>query len=259
MLQGLSTARTGMDAIQTRINAISNDLANVNTTSYKRARVVPVDLLYQKIRQPGGESSSTTEMPSGFLMGTGVRVIATQKDFSQGSPMQTDHDQDIMINGLGFFQILRPDGTTAYTRDGSFQQNSMGQFVTSDGYPLTPTITIPQGATGVNIAQDGTVSAQVNGTVTQIGHIQTAIFFNPQGLEPIGNNLYLETTSSGTPQTGTPNHAGYGSLVQGSLESSNVNVVESLVDLISSQRAYEMNARSVEAENEMMQFAVQKL
>lgn len=260
MTASLSTARTGMDAIQTRINAISHDLANVNTTGYKRTRTVPVELLSQKIRQPGASTSSTTESPSGLMIGTGVKIAATQKEFAQGSPMRTDRDKDIMVIGRGFFQIQRPDGTMAYTRDGSFQQNAAtGALVNSEGHPLSPAINVPQGTASLSIAQDGVVTATVNGTQTQVGTLQLADFNNPQGLEPIGNNLYIETTASGAPQTGNPDNNGFGQLSQGALEASNVNVVESLVDLIASQRAYEMNARSIETENEMLQFVVQKL
>ena len=257
MAQALWVAKTGLDAQQTRLSVISNNLANVNTTGFKKDRAVFNDLLYQTIRQPGALSSQNTQLPSGLLMGTGVRVVATEKLHSQGSVFQTENPLDIAISGNGFFQILLPDGSTAYTRDGSFQRNANGEVVTSNGFPLQPGITIPADTQTLSIAQDGTVSALISGstTPTQIGTVQIADFINPTGLQAIGDNLFKETASSGAAQPGTPGLTGLGLLIQGSLESANVNVVEELVNMIETQRAYEMNAKAIETTDQMLQYA----
>lgn len=257
MSQALWVAKTGLDAQQTRLSVISNNLANVNTIGFKKDRAVFNDLLYQTIRQPGASSSQNTELPSGFMLGTGVRVVATEKLHSQGSVFQTESPLDVAISGNGFFQVLMPDGSTAYTRDGSFQRSSQGQIVTSNGFSLQPAITIPADTQTLSIAQDGTVSALISGNTspTQIGTVQIADFINPTGLQAVGDNLFKETAASGTAQPGTPGLTGLGLLVQGSLESANVNVVEELVNMIETQRAYEMNAKAIETTDQMLQFA----
>lgn len=252
---------TGLEAQNTDIRVISNNLANVSTTGYKKDRAVFEDLLYQTVRQPGGQSTESTELPSGLMLGTGVKTLATQKIYSQGSVITTDNQLDLAINGKGFFQITRPDGTIAYTRDGSFQLNSQGQIVTGNGYLMEPNITIPQDTLSVTIGTDGVVSvlAQGSNSPTQVGTIQIADFINPAGLQPIGENHFLETAASGTATTGNPGQSGLGSVTQGVLESSNVNVVEELVKLIQTQRAYEMNAKSVETVDGMLQYISQTL
>ncbi|MGE4348896.1 MAG: flagellar basal-body rod protein FlgG [Candidatus Berkiella sp.] len=252
---------TGLEAQNTDIRVISNNLANVSTTGYKKSRAVFEDLLYQNVRQPGGQSTENTELPSGLMLGTGVKTLATQKIFTQGSVINTQNQLDLAINGKGFFQITRPDGTIAYTRDGSFQLNSQGQIVTGNGYLLDPNITVPDDTVSITIGTDGIVSVLTQGNTTpqQIGNIEIADFINPAGLQPIGENQYTETAASGTPTTGTPGLTGLGSVAQGSLESSNVNVVEELVRLIQTQRAYEMNAKSVETVDGMLRYLSQNL
>jgi flagellar basal-body rod protein FlgG len=261
MDSALNIAQTGLDAQQTRMSVIANNLANVSTTGFKKSRPAFEDLLYETVAQPGASSTENTELPSGLMLGTGVRTVATGKVFTQGTVNQTENSLDLAVQGRGFFQILMPDGSTAYTRDGSFGLNSQGQMVTASGYTLDPAITIPAETLSVTVGSDGTVSALVAGssTPTQIGTIQLADFINPQGLQPIGENLYKETVSSGTPQTGTPGLNGVGTLLQGSLEGSNVNVVEELVDMIETQRAYEMNSKAIKTVDEMLQFVTQTL
>jgi len=261
MTQALWIAKTGLDAQQTRMAVISNNLANVNTTGYKYSRPIFNDLLYQTIRQPGAQSSQNTEIPSGLMIGTGVRTMATQKFYSQGTIIQTENPLDLAITGNGFFEILMPDGLTSYTRDGSFQLNSQGQVVTSNGYNLQPAITVPANTISVTVGEDGIVSALVAGSTapTQIGSIQLSDFINPTGLQPIGDNLLKETVASGTATTGTPGLAGLGKTVQGSLEASNVNVVEELVNMIETQRAYEMNSKAISTSDQMLQYASNNL
>lgn len=256
MSQALWIAKTGLDAQQTRMAVVSNNLANVNTTGFKQSRAVFEDLLYQTVRQSGGQTSQDTELPSGMHLGTGVRVVATEKLFSQGSILQTDNSLDVAIKGRGFFQILLPDGNTAYTRDGTFQRNSQGELVTANGYTVQPSINIPDGAQSITIGNDGTVSVQLAGipTPSQVGSLETVDFINPVGLQPIGENLYIETASSGTAQAGTPGLNGLGSLAQGALEGSNVNVVSELVNMIETQRAYEMNSKAISTNDQMMQY-----
>ncbi|MDB5777102.1 MAG: flgG [Herbaspirillum sp.] len=255
MIRSLWIAKTGLDAQQTQMDVISNNLANVSTTGFKRSRAVFEDLLYQTLRQPGGQSSQQTQLPSGLQLGTGVRPVSTERIFTQGNPQQTSNDKDIAINGDGFFQILMPDGTTAYTRDGTFQPDAQGQLVTSSGYALQPAITIPPGASGLVIGRDGTVSVTLPAatTPTQIGSIQLATFINNSGLQSQGENLYVETASSGTPNQNTPGTNGAGTLQQGYLETSNVNVVEELVNMIQTQRAYEINSKAITASDQMLQ------
>lgn len=256
MNPALWIAKTGLDAQQTRMAVITNNLANVNTTGFKRGRAVFEDLLYQNVRQVGAQSSQNTQLPSGLSLGTGVRTVATEKLFTQGNVIQTNNALDMAIQGRGFFQVLTPDGSVAYTRDGSFQVDAQGQMVSSSGYVLQPGITIPQNTLSITIGSDGVVSALAAGsaTPTQVGNVQLADFINPTGLQPIGENLYVESTASGSPQTGTPGLTGLGSLVQGSVESSNVNVVEELVSMIETQRAYEMNSKSISSADAMLQY-----
>jgi flagellar basal-body rod protein FlgG len=256
MNQGLWIAKTGLDAQQTRMAVVSNNLANVNTTGFKQGRAVFEDLLYQNVRQSGGQTSQDTELPSGMNLGTGVRIVATEKLFTQGSVLQTDNALDVAINGRGFFQVEQPDGTLAYSRDGTFQLNDQGELVTASGYRIQPGITIPDAAQSITIGKDGTVSVRLAGqaSTTQVGSLQTVDFINPVGLQPVGENLYIETASSGTAQTGTPGQNGLGSLNQGALEGSNVNVVSELVNMIETQRAYEMNSKAISTNDQMMQY-----
>lgn len=261
MTQALWIAKTGLDAQQTRMAVISNNLANVNTTGYKQSRPVFNDLLYQTVRQPGAQSSQNTEIPSGLMIGTGVRTMSTQKFYSQGNIIQTENPLDVAITGNGFFEILMPDGSTAYTRDGSFQLDSRGQVVTSNGFILQPSITVPVNTVSITVGEDGVVSALTAGSTapTNVGNIQLADFINPAGLQPIGDNLLKETVASGTATLGTPGLTGLGRTVQGALESSNVNVVEELVNMIETQRAYEMNSKAISTSDQMLQYASQNL
>jgi flagellar basal-body rod protein FlgG len=249
-------AKTGLEAQQTRMAVITNNIANVNTTGFKRDRAIFEDLLYQNVRQVGASSSQDTQLPSGLMLGTGVHTVATEKLHTQGNLVQTGNSLDLAVNGRGFFQIQMPDGTTAYTRDGSFQVNADGQMVSSSGYQLSPNVTIPQGAQSVTVSPDGVVSVLQTGssTPTQVGSLQLADFINPAGLQPIGRNLFLESQASGSPQVGTPASSGLGSLAQGSVESSNVNVVEELVAMIETQRAYEMNSKAISTVGSMLQY-----
>jgi flagellar basal-body rod protein FlgG len=259
MNAALWAAKTGLDAQQTEMAVISNNLANVNTTGFKQDRAVFEDLLYQNQTQAGADTSQTTQSPSGMSIGTGVQVMATEKDYSQGSLTQTGNPLDVAIQGQGFFQIQMPDGTLAYSRDGTFQTNAQGQLVTSSGYLMQPGITVPQGAQSVTIGSDGTVSVTLAGqsAATQIGQLQLANFINPAGLTPIGGNLLEQSAASGSPQTGSPGTNGFGTLTQGDLESSNVNVVEELVNMIQTQRAYEMNSKAISTVDNMLQYATE--
>jgi flagellar basal-body rod protein FlgG len=254
MIRSLWTAKTGLDAQQTQLDVISNNLANVSTNGFKRARAVFEDLLYQNLRQPGAASSQQTTIPSGLSIGTGVRPVATERIFTQGGLQKTENSLDIAINGKGFFQIQMPDGTLSYTRDGSFQLDSTGQVVTASGYPLSPAITIPQDAISVSISRDGIVSVTQPGSTTpaQIGTIQLASFVNVGGLQSVGENLFVETASSGTPTPNTPGTNGTGVLNQGYVETSNVNVAEELVTMIQTQRAYELNSKAIQTSDSML-------
>lgn len=256
MTQALWIAKTGLDAQSKRMSVISNNLANVNTTGFKRDRAVFEDLLYQNYRQIGAQSTQDTQIAAGLNIGTGVRTVATEKLFSQGSIVQTDNPFNLAIEGRGFFQIVMPDGTLSYTRDGSFKLDAQGQVVTSNGYQLQPAINIPANVTSVTIGEDGTVSVLNQGSSqpVQVGSIQLADFINPNGLQPIGKNLFAETAVSGPAQPGTPGVTGYGTLLQGNLEGSNVNVVEELVNMIEAQRSYEMNSKSIAATDHMLQY-----
>ncbi|HEU0276353.1 MAG TPA: flagellar basal-body rod protein FlgG [Rhodanobacteraceae bacterium] len=255
MLAPLWIAKTGLDAQQTRMEVIANNIANVNTTAFKSSRASFQDLIYQDESQPGAQSTQETDIPSGTMIGTGVRVVGTEKLFTQGNLTQTGNALDVAIEGQGFLQVNMPDGSIAYTRDGSLHLNESGQLVTADGYQISPPINIPPNAQSITIGTDGTVSATLPGqaNATQIGTMQLATFINPAGLQPMGQNLYTQTTSSGAPQIGQPNLNGFGSLQQGALETSNVNVVSSLVDMIETQRAYEMNSKVVSSTSQMLQ------
>ncbi|MFC5524786.1 flagellar basal-body rod protein FlgG [Rhodanobacter ginsengisoli] len=255
MLSSLWIAKTGLDAQQTRMDVISNNLANANTTGFKTSRASFQDLMYQNKGQPGGQTTQQTLSPSGLMLGTGVRVVGTAKLFTQGSITQTGNSLDVAIQGSGFLQVSMPDGSTAYTRDGSLQTDANGQLVTANGYPLDPPVTLPSNVQSITIGNDGTVSATTNGTAAsvQVGALQLANFVNPAGLEARGDNLYLETSSSGSPQTGQPGLNGLGTLQQGSLESSNVNVVGEMVDMIETQRTYEMNSKAISSADQMLQ------
>jgi flagellar basal-body rod protein FlgG len=257
MNEALWIAKTGLDAQQTRMSVISNNLANANTTGFKKGRAVFEDLIYQTVRQPGAQASQDTQLPSGLMLGTGVRVVATEKLFTQGNLVQTDNALDVAIQGRGFFQVLLPDGSSAYTREGAFQVSRDGQLVTAGGYEVQPGITIPDNAQSVSIGEDGTVSVVVPGGAgsTEVGAIQLADFVNPGGLQAIGRNLLTETASSGAPQVGSPGLTGLGSLIQGALESSNVNTVEELVNMIETQRAYEINSKAISTADQMLQYA----
>lgn len=255
MIRSLWISKTGLDAQQTQMDVIANNLANVSTSGFKRSRAVFEDLLYQNIRQPGAQSSQQTQLPSGLQLGTGVKPVATERIFTQGNLQLTGNDKDVAIQGAGFFQVLLPDGTTAYTRDGSFQVDNQGQLVTSSGFPVQPAITIPANAQSVTIGRDGTVSITTPGTAaaTQVGSLQLATFINPAGLMAKGENLYVETAASGNANTNTPGANGAGLLSQGYVETSNVNVVEELVNMIQTQRAYEINSKAITTSDQMLQ------
>jgi flagellar basal-body rod protein FlgG len=254
MIRSLSIAKTGLDAQQTQLDVVANNLANVGTTGFKRSRAVFEDLMYQNLRQSGGQTSDQTRMPSGLQLGTGVRVVATERIHSQGNPTKTDNLKDVAINGNGFFQVLMPDGTSAYTRDGSFQADQNGQLVNASGFPVQPAITLPQNATGMTIGRDGTVSVVQAGSTAsvQVGQIQLSTFLNPTGLQANGENLYVETDASGGANQSAPGQNGAGTLSQGYVEASNVNVVEELVNMIQTQRAYEINSKVVKTSDEML-------
>ena len=261
MGSALWIAKTGLEAQQTRMSAISNNLANASTTGFKRDRAVFSDLIYQNIVQVGAQSSEDTLNPSGLNLGTGVRTVATEKLFTQGNIIQTGNPLDIAIQGRGLLQVTLPDGTVAYTRDGTMQMDETGQLVTSMGYRIEPSITIPDNTLSVSISSDGVVSVMEPGSAapSEVGNIQLADFINPTGLQPIGNNLFLESAASGSPQTGTPGLDGLGTLVQNSLEGSNVNTVEELVNMIEAQRAYEMNSKAIATVDQMLQYATNNL
>lgn len=255
MIRSLWISKTGLNAQQTKMDVIANNLANVSTNGFKRSRAIFEDLMYQTLRQPGAQSSQQTQLPTGLQLGTGVKPVATESVFIQGAPQPTDNSRDIFINGTGFFQILMPDGTTAYTRDGAFQSDINGQVVTSSGYPLQPPITVPPNAIDITVARDGTVSATMPGAVApiQVGNVQLASFINPAGLQKMGENLFLETAASGAPNQNAPGTNGLGTVMQRYVEASNVNVVEELVNMIQTQRAYEMNSKSIETSDQMLQ------
>lgn len=255
MIRSLWISKTGLDAQQTQMDVIANNLANVSTNGFKRSRAVFEDLLYQTLRQPGAQSSQQTQLPSGLQIGTGVRPVTTERVFTQGNLQQTGNSKDVAIQGRGFFQVLMPDGTMAFTRDGSFQSDAQGQMVTSSGYQIQPNITIPVNALSITIGRDGTVSVTQPGVAipVQVGTLQLATFINPVGLQSVGENLFVETASSGPPNFNAPGIDGAGLLNQGYVETSNVNVVEELVNMIQTQRAYEINSKSIQTSDQMLQ------
>ena len=253
-------AKTGLDAQQTRMNVISNNLANVNTTGFKRDRAVFEDLLYQNIRQAGGQTSTNTQAPTGLMLGTGVRIVATEKLNVQGNMINSQNPLDVAISGEGHFQVTQPDGSIAYTRDGGFKVSATGQLVTSSGSLLSPALTIPPNAQTITIGRDGTVSIETNaGGQAVLGQIQIARFLNPAGLTPVGQNLMKQTPASGAPTVSAPGTGGAGNLMQGTLEASNVNVVEEMVNMIETQRAYEINSKAISAVDGMLKYINQNM
>ena len=255
MMRSLWISKTGMEAQQTQLDHISHNLANSATNGYKRSHAVFEDLMYQNLRQAGANSSEQTQLPTGLQVGLGTRAAATTRQFSQGNLQQSTNPLDLAIKGNGFFQIQLPDGTTGYTRDGAFQVDAQGQLVTNNGYVVQPGITIPANAQSITIADDGTVSVALPGQATPqaVGQLQLASFVNPAGLDPKGQNLFAETAASGTPNTGAPGGNGLGQLAQGFVETSNVNVVEELVSMIQTQRAYELNSKAIQTADQMLQ------
>jgi flagellar basal-body rod protein FlgG len=255
MIRSLWTAKSGLEAQQLNVDVISNNLANVSTNGFKRARPIFEDLLYQTLRQPGAQSSQLTQLPTGLQVGLGAAPVATVRIFTNGNLQQTGNNLDLAINGRGFFQILLPDGTTGYTRDGAFQLDNQGQVVTALGFPIQPGITIPPDALSITVGVDGTVSVTQPGSPspTQVGTIQLADFINPAGLQSRGDNLFLETAASGPPIVNQPGTNGLGVLNQGYVETSNVSVTEELVNLITAQRAFEINSRAVQTSDQMLQ------
>jgi flagellar basal-body rod protein FlgG len=255
MIRSLWIAKTGLEAQQTQMDVIANNLANVSTNGFKKSRAVFEDLLYQNVRQPGAQSSQQTQLPSGLQIGTGVRTVATERIHTQGNPQATGNSKDMMVNGSGFLSVLLPDGSTGYTRDGSLQTDANGQLVTSEGFVIQPAITVPSNALSLTVARDGTVSVTLPNTVapSQIGSLQLTTFVNPAGLESKGENLYVETSASGTAQTNVPGTNGAGFLMQGYVEASNVNVAEEMVNMIQTQRAYEINSKAITTSDQMLQ------
>ena len=257
----LWVSKTGLEAQQNRLATISNNLANVNTTGFKRDRAVFEDLIYQNVRQAGAQTSEDTELPSGLMLGTGVRTVATQKMHTQGNILQTKNKLDVAVQGRGLFQVQKPNGDVGYTRTGNFMLSSEGVVVTASGYPVQPQITVPSNAASLTIGSNGAVSITTPGIAEpqQIGQIQLADFINPAGLQPVGENLFLETTASGSPIVANPGNNNTGTLIQGALEGSNVNVVEELVNMIETQRAYEMNSKAISTMDQMLQFVNNQL
>ena len=255
MINSLWISKTGMEAQQMQLDVISNNLANVSTNGFKKSHAVFEDLMYQNLRQVGSNTSEQSTLPTGLQVGLGVRTVATSRNFSQGNLQQTSNNLDVAIQGNGFFQLTMPDGTTGYTRDGAFQIDSQGRMVNSSGLPLVNGITVPPNATNVTVAADGKVTASIPGTVTPqtLGTITLASFINPPGLEPKGQNIYAESAASGQPTVGAANANGIGSLMQGFMETSNVNVVQELVTMIQTQRAYEMNSKAIQTSDQMLQ------
>jgi flagellar basal-body rod protein FlgG len=255
MINSLWISKTGMEAQQMQLDVISNNLANVSTNGFKKSHAVFEDLMYQNLRQVGSNTSEQSTLPTGLQVGLGVRTVATSRNFSQGNLQQSSRDLDVAVSGNGFFQLTMPDGTIGYTRDGAFQLDNQGRMVNSSGLPLSNSITVPSNATNVSISSNGTVTAAIPGTVTPqtIGTITLASFINPAGLEPKGQNIYAESASSGQPNVGAANANGLGSLMQGFVETSNVNVVQELVTMIQTQRAYEMNSKAIQTSDQMLQ------
>jgi len=254
-MRSLWISKSGMDAQQIQLDHVSHNLANSATHGYKASHAIFEDLMYQNLRQVGSNSSEQTQLPTGLQVGLGVKPVATARQFSQGTLQQTGNTLDVAINGDGFFQIQMPDGTTAYTRDGSFKLSSQGQIVTNEGYTVQPGITIPQNAVTVSIGGDGTVTAMLPGQTapTNLGQMQVAHFINPAGLDPRGGNLFTESEASGTPTVTNPGLDATGTLSQGFVEASNVNVVEELIMMIQTQRAYELNSKAIQTSDQMLQ------
>ena len=255
MINSLWISKTGMEAQQMQLDIISNNLANVSTNGFKKSHAIFEDLMYQNLRQAGSNTSEQSTLPTGLQVGLGVRTVATSRNFTQGNLQQTSNNLDVAIQGNGFFQLTMPDGTIGYTRDGAFQIDSQGRMVNSSGLPLASSITVPANATNVAVAADGTVTATIPGTTAlqTIGTITLASFINPAGLDPKGQNIYAETAASGQPTVGAANANGLGSLMQGFVETSNVNVVQELVTMIQTQRAYEMNSKAIQTSDQMLQ------
>ena len=255
MIRSLWCGTTGMNAQQLNIDVIANNLANVGTTGFKKSRADFQDLLYQTLKVPGSQTSTDTESPTGILIGLGVKPAAVTKVFTQGDLILTENELDIAIEGSGFLQIEMPNGNTSYTRSGALKRDSNGRMTNSDGYPVLPSITIPDGAQQITISETGLVSAIIGDDTesTELGTLELAIFTNNSGLSAIGKNLFEETAASGTPQVGTPGDDGYGTLLQTYLEGSNVNIVEELASMITTQRAYEINSKTIQTSDEMMQ------
>jgi len=255
MINSLWISKTGMEAQQTQLDVISHNLANVSTNGYKRATAVFEDLMYQNMRQVGSNTTEQNQLPTGLQIGLGVRTVATARSYAQGSLQQSTNPLDVAVKGNGFFQVTQPDGTLAYTRDGSFELNANGQLVTNNGLAIANGITIPPNAQSITIGADGAVSVVLptSATPQQVGSIALVNFINPAGLEPRGSNLFTETAASGTPQTGTPGTNGLGTVMQGFVETSNVNVVQELVGMIQTQRAYEMNSKAIQTSDQMLQ------
>jgi flagellar basal-body rod protein FlgG len=254
MINSLWIAKTGMTAQQTQLDVISHNLSNVSTTGFKRNNAVFEDLIYQNLRQVGAQTSEENQLPTGLHLGLGVRTVATSRNFTQGSLQQSSNSLDVAINGNGFFEVQLPDGTIGYTRDGSFQLDSQGRLVTSGGLPVANGITVPQGATSISISESGVVSATLAGNPQpqQLGQLAMSSFINAAGLQPVGQNMYKESAASGAPQQGQPGTNGLGVMRQGFLETSNVNVVEELVTMIQTQRAYEMNSKAIQTSDQML-------
>ncbi len=263
MEPALWTAKTGLEVQTFRMANISNNLANASTTGFKKDLAQIENLPYQVIRQPGGQDQADTQIPSGLMVGTGAKITSTKKDFTTGPQTQTGAQLDVAINGRGFLQVTLPTGDIGYTRAGNLQLTSQGQIVDANGYPLLPGFTVPQGTTNITIGSDGTVSASITGQAdpSNLGQLQLAGFINPEGLLPIGKNLFKQTAASGDPQTGIPGDAttGMGNIVQGSLESSNVNVVEELVNMIETQRSYEINGKAIGTVDKMLDYLNQQV
>ncbi|PJG55766.1 flagellar basal-body rod protein FlgG [Bradyrhizobium forestalis] len=255
-MQALHTAATGMAAQELNVQVISNNIANLRTTGFKKQTAAFQDLIYEHVRRVGAQSSDQgTILPVGVDIGGGVKTVGTPRSMTQGTLSQTGNDLDLAVSGEGFFKILMPDGTFQYTRDGTFQMDNQGRIVTAQGNPVQPTITIPNNASGITVSEQGQVSVTLPGssTSTILGQIGVTRFINKAGLQPVGNNQFTETPSSGTPQDGTANSEGYGKITQGSLEQANIDVVSEMSDLIAAQRAYEMNAKVISAADQMMQ------
>ena len=255
MMRSLWIAKSGMEAQQMQLDHISHNLANSGTNGFKQAHAVFEDLMYQNLRQSGANTAEGTQLPTGLQVGLGVRPVATSRQFTQGNLQQTENGLDIAIQGKGFFQVEMPDGTIGYTRDGSFKLDNQGNLVTNNGYRVLPGFQFPTEATNITIGQDGTVSfvRPPNPTPEQLQQIELADFVNPAGLDPRGQNIFVETAASGAPQTGVPNENSMGSLAQGFVETSNVNVVQELVTMIQTQRAYELNSKAIQTSDQMLQ------